>query len=146
MIMKTKYLTLFFFIMCAFAACKKSDTVSPTATDTASVSSSLVSTTWIVTYLFKDGADKTINFRDYRFTFNKDGLLTGANTLYSDNGSWSLISESNKTKLIMNFPSASRFQDISQDWEVTSKTADKIVMQHISGGSLQPEYLTIERG
>ncbi len=139
--------TSFIFLM--VAGCKKNNsdtTFINTSTEVTPVTTALVAGPWKVTYFFIDGTNRTNDFADFKFTFNSGGLLTGANSLFSENGSWSLTSASTKTKLNINLSSSTYFQDFTNDWEINSRTSTTIIMQHVSGsGSTQIDYLTIQK-
>ncbi len=128
------------------SGCKKSsNSENNTSTAVTPVRSSLISGLWKVTYFIKSGTNRTAEFSQYKLTFNSSGLLTGANDILAENGSWALVSDSGKTKLNITFPPSTLFTDLTEDWEITSRTAMRIVMQHTGSGSSQIDYLTIEK-
>lgn len=148
--MKNLSLILLSVIFFGSAGCKKngtdnSTTYNNTSTETTPVRTALIAGQWRVTYLVSSGSNQTAGYGEYKFTFNSNGLLTGANSLFSQNGSWTLRSDSGKTKLNIDLTSAPLFTELTDDWEITSRTSTKIVMQHVSGGSGQTDYLTIEK-
>lgn len=149
--MKHLSVILLSLILFCDAGCKKSntdnatDTYNNTSTETTPVRTALLSGQWKVTYFLNSGSNQTANFGEYKFTLNSNGLLTGANTLFSQNGNWTLNSDSGKTKLNIDFTSAPLFTELTGDWEITSRTSTKIVMQHVSGGSGQTNYLTTDK-
>lgn len=147
--MKKFPLILFALLLIIGSGCKKSSssntTVNETSTEVTPVRSSLISGRWKITYFIKNGSNKTAEFALYKLTFNSNGVLTGANDIMADNGSWALTTDSGKTKLNINFASAPFFAELTANWEITSRSASRIVMQHTEGGSSQLDYLTIEK-
>ncbi len=90
--MKKFPLILFTLLLIIGSGCKKSNgsTVNDTSTEITPVNNSLISGLWKVTYFIRNGSNRTAEFAQYKFTFNKSGLLTGANDMLAQNGNWSL--------------------------------------------------------
>lgn len=150
LIMKKISILLFSVILLGAAGCKKSSSdtntnTTNTSVDVTSVRSALIVGQWKVTYFVSNGINQTSNYTQYKLSFNSNGLLIGENSILSENGAWTLRNDSGKTKLGIDFTSAPMFAELTGDWEITSRSATRIVMQDVSGGSGQTDYLTIEK-
>ncbi len=133
-------------ILFLLAGCNKTNPEDVTSTEVTPVKSALLKSPWKITYLVSNGIDKTFEFKDFRFTFYSNNLITGANDIISENGSWDTVSESSKTKLIIDFSSSSLLTEVTGEWEILSRSATSITMQHIGGGSGgQTDYMTMTR-
>lgn len=143
-IMKTLIKIFISFVLLFAIGCKKSSTESTTSTEVTPVNSAIIKGQWKISYFMISGNNKTTDFTDFKLTFNTSGLLTGANSLLAENGSWSLTSESNKTKLTIDFSTTNLLKELTGDWEITSRSSATIVMQK-SSGTGQTDYLTIDK-
>jgi hypothetical protein len=45
---------------------------------------------------------------------------------------------------IISFASPANFRELSEDWEILSRTASKIKLKHVSGGNGGTDLLTFE--
>lgn len=100
--------------------------------------------TWRVTLFNDNGTIKTSNFSGYNFTFGSTGVVTVSGPS-SVTGSWSSFTDSGKQKFDMNFGAITNFNQLNEDWEVTSQSASRIELKHVSGGDGGISYLTIEK-
>jgi hypothetical protein len=89
---------------------------------------------------------KTNNYSGYNFTFGTDSALSATNGTTTQSGDWSTYADSGYTKLDMMFTALDGpFEEISEDWNVISRTATKIELKHVSGGDGSIDYLTLEK-
>ncbi len=107
--------------------------------------------TWRVTKFIDSGDDETSNFSDYTFVFGSSNSLVAENGNTSHNGSWS-ITDSNSNDDSMDdldfnisFTSPQDFEELTEDWDIISRTDTKIELIHISGGNGGTDYLTFEK-
>ena len=140
-----KKLLIFTLISClAFSACKKDDN-SSTDISTLTVTNTVTSGNWRITYYWDTNHDETINYAGYVFTFGNSAVLTAVKGATTITGTWSAILDDSKTKLVLNFNTPASFVEISDDWHVTERTDTRIKLQDISGGSGGKDYLTFEK-
>jgi len=109
---------------------------------------------WLITNYVDSGQDETNNFSGYSFTFGADNSLTANNGINTIVGTWSIIDssssddDSNSSDNIdfnIFFLSPSNFNELSEDWEIVSRTNSKIELIHISGGNGGTDNLTFEK-
>lgn len=132
---------LFFSLLLLFGmSCTKDAPVN----NNASINDIVKSGTWQISLYNDKGVVKTSNFAGYNFAFNSNGTVTatGASNV---SGTWSVISDSGKQKFLLNFGSVSLFNELNEDWEVTSKTATEINLAHVSGGDGGTSQLTLKK-
>lgn len=123
--------------------------------------SDLVSTgTWTITNFIDSGSDETTNFTGYGFSFNSDGNLVADNGSNTVNGTWSVTDDSgsdgsnddssiddSSDDIDFNifFASPSNFNELSEDWDIVSRTESRIELIHVSGGNGGTDNLTFEK-
>ena len=89
---------------------------------------------------------KKSNYSGYSFIFGADGSLSATNGSTSQSGDWSTYTDSGYTKLDIMFTALDGpFEEISEDWNVISRTTTKIELKHVSGGDGSIDYLTFEK-
>lgn len=86
---------------------------------------------WYVTYFFDD-YDETSDFTGYSFTFNADGTALADNGMQTS-GSWSTYTDSGVEKLDLNFGTMDPLEELQDDWEILSVSADLIELRDVSG-------------
>jgi hypothetical protein len=109
--------------------------------------------TWRITLYEDNGVNETNNYANYIFTFNSNGVLTAVNTT-TYNGTWSVTAsnsnDDSQDDLDFNIaflaPAPSAFtDDLTDDWDIISYTANKIQLIDVSGGNGGTDYLTFEK-
>ena len=130
------------------------DDNSNTAADPSPVINTVTSGTWRITLYEDSGVNETTNYSNYIFTFNTNGVLTAANST-SFNGTWSVTSSNSNddnpdNDLDFNIafvaPAPNSFtDDLTDDWDVISHTANRIPLVDVSGGNGGTDYLTFEK-
>jgi len=100
---------------------------------------------WKIVYFLDRDEEKTNYFTGYVFQFNANGKLTAKNTATKIEGTWSSRNDSGKTKLDINFSTPEQFEEISEDWEIITKTDTQIELLHVSGGDGHKDYLTFKK-
>ena len=108
--------------------------------------------TWRITSFIDSGIDETNHFTGYSFTFNSNGTLTASNGSNTVSGTWSVTDSSNSnddsnsnSDIDFNifFASPANFNDdLTEDWEIVTRSASKIELIHISGGNGGTDTLT----
>jgi len=115
------------------------------------VENTVESGTWRITKFIDSGDDETSDYNGYTFTFNSDNTLVAVNGTNTHNGTWS-ITDSNSgddslDDLHFNifFASPADFEELTDDWDMLSRTDTKIELVDISDGNGGTDYLTFEK-
>ncbi len=109
---------------------------------TTAIEDELTDGVWYVTYFFDD-YDETSDFSGYAFTFNADGTALADNGTQTS-GSWSTYTDSGVEKLDLNFGMMEPLEELMDDWEILSVSADLIELRDLSGDG-STDYLTFGR-
>lgn len=144
------FLSVVFFMNMA-STCSDDDS-SSSSSDPTPVINTVTSGTWRVTYYFDTDSDETSDFAGYNFTFGSSNVLTATNGTNTYTGSWSVTNDdsdddSPSSDLDFNilFSAPANFEDLSDDWNIVSRTDTKIELIDVSGGSGGTDYLTFEK-
>ena len=142
--MKTTLLLLMLSI--GLFSCDKDDDDNNSNITTVNLSATATTGTWRITYYYDTNQDETANFAGYVFTFAGGNVVTavkaGSPTV---TGTWTTGTDDSKVKLILSFATPASFNELSDDWHVTSRTDTKIVMTDVSGGNGGTDFLTFEK-
>ena len=140
------------FIINTASTCSSDDSNSSSTTDPTPIINTVTQGTWRVTYYFDTDTDETSDFAGYNFTFGSSNVLTATNGTNTFTGSWSVTSNnsnddspSNDLDFNILFASPANFEDLSDDWDIVSRTATKIELIDVSGGNGGTDYLTFEK-
>jgi hypothetical protein len=97
------------------------------------------------------GVNETSNFTGYNFTFASNNVLTAAGNGMTTSGTWS-VTDSNSNDDTLNdldfniaFTTPANFVDLTDDWDIVSRTDTKIQLIDVSGGNGGTDYLTFEK-
>lgn len=122
------------------------------STEIKQIKTNVQSGTWRITSFIDSGIDETNHFTGYSFTFNANGTLTASNGSNTVSGIWSVTDSSNSnddsnsnSDIDFNifFASPANFNDdLTEDWEIVTRTASKIELIHVSGGNGGTDTLT----
>lgn len=141
------------FILSVASTCSSDDSPNSSA-DAALVINTVTSGTWKVTFFEDDGVDETYHFTGYNFTFGASNVLTATNGTNTYTGTWSVTNDDSNddspssSGLDFNifFTSPPNFNDeLSDDWDILSRTDIKIELVDVSGGNGGTDYLTLEK-
>lgn len=135
-ILKTSALLLMMLI--AVSSCKKDDTI-------INVDNAIQQGNWKITFFEDNGNNETSDFSGYQFTFKEGGSIVASNGNSTINGTWVTGTDDSQSKLILNFGSATPFDELNEDWHVTEETPTMIKCEHISGGNGGTDFLTFEK-
>ena len=136
------------FIINTASTCSSDDSNSSSTTDPTPIINTVTQGTWRVTYYFDTDTDDTSDFAGYNFTFGSSNVLTATNGTATYAGSWSVTSDNSPSSdLNFNilFVSPVNFEDLSDDWDIVSRTSTKIELIDVSGGNGGTDYLTFEK-
>ncbi|MDC7999141.1 hypothetical protein [Gilvibacter sediminis] len=115
--------------------------------------------TWRVSRYEDNGQNETSDYNGYSFTFGSDGMLTATNSSNTVTGTWSVTVDSSSSDssdddgsddsddvdFNIFFASPADFEELSDDWDIVSRTDTRIELIDISGGDGSIEYLTFEK-
>ncbi len=132
--------------------CNNSDDDSSDTNDTPSeVISTVQNGSWRITSFIDSGRDETHHFTGYQFTFGSNDVLTATNGSITYTGTWrvtsssSSSSSSNDLDFDIFFNLNNDFEDLSDDWDIVSRSATRLELVDVSGGNGGTDYLTFER-
>lgn len=141
--------------MCIFmlniaSTCSNDDDNDNSSADTTPVINTVTAGTWRVTNFMEATTDHTSDFVGYNFTFATSNVLTATNGTNTYTGVWSVTSDDgddSESDFDFNiaFSTPVNFTELSEDWEIVSRTDVKIVLTHISGGNGGTDFLTFEK-
>jgi len=118
------------------------------------IKNTVQSGSWIITSFIDSGVDETNHYTGYSFTFNPDGTLVASNGSETVNGTWSVTDDdsnddspsSNDIDFNIVFSTPAIFNDdLTEDWEIVTRSANKIELIHVSGGNGGTDTLTFEK-
>ena len=134
------------FVLNVASMCSDDDDTSTQVSNPTEIASTLADGQWIVTLYKENDVVQTSNYSGYNFTFGTDSALSATNGTTTQSGDWSTYTDSGYTKLDIMFTALDGpFEEISEDWNVISRTATKIELKHVSGGDGSSDYLTLEK-
>ncbi len=104
----------------------------------------IINGTWFVSYFLDESIDQTAYYNGYNFSFNANGTVVATKNTSTINGTWSIITDDNVKKLIMNFD-GEVLKELEEDWKVLEFNASKIRLENISGGDGDVHYLNFSK-
>ena len=137
----------------AFLSCEKNDDGNSidNQVEIQQLTQIVTSGTWRITSFIDSGNDDTSDFSGYGFLFNTDGTLIAENGSAPVNGTWSITdsssSDDSNDDIDFNifFAEPSSFNELSEDWDIVSRSDVKISLVHVSGGNGGTDTLTFEK-
>jgi hypothetical protein len=139
----------FLFFLNTASMCSSDD--SSSLNNQSDVINTATSGTWKIILYNDSDVIKTSDFAGYNFTFNSNGVLSAVGVDLTIDGTWSVTDTNSSDDSIDDldfnifFTSPVDFAELSDDWDIVSKTATKIELIHISGGNGGTDYLTFEK-
>jgi hypothetical protein len=131
------------------------DSVQDPAVAVQAVTELAVSGSWVVASYIDSGQDETNDYAGYTFTFNQDGSLVADNGNTTVTGSWSVTSDdssddddydsSDDIDFNIFFSAPPAFEELSDDWDIESRTSARIQLIDISGGDGSTDILVFEK-
>lgn len=141
-------LCLVFFVNTA-SMCSSDDSSSDS--NQTNVINTVVSGTWRISNYVDSGVVKTNNFSGFNFTFSQNGILTATGNGITTTGTWSVTDRNSNDDTISDldfniaFTSPANFFDLTDDWDIISRTDTRIQLIDVSGGNGGTDYLTFEK-
>jgi hypothetical protein len=141
-------LLAFLFIINTASMCSSDDSPSTNQSQVIDLASS---GTWRITLYNDSGVVETSKFTGFNFTFGASNVVTATGNGLSYSGTWS-VTDSNSTDdsiddldFNISFTSPVDFADLTDDWDIVSKSSTKIELIDVSGGNGGTDYLTFEK-
>ncbi len=116
--------------------------------NTSGFTDNLTNNVWYVNLLEDDGNNETCNYVAYEFKFNTNQTVSATSTNNTVNGTWTVTNSSSGIDLVLNFEitgSNDPFDDLNDDWDVTTFDAQIIKLIDVSGGNGGTDYLNFAR-
>lgn len=137
-----------------FAACNSNDDPTNPVNPNANIVTDLPQGMWKISYYFDNNTNQTNTFSSFIFDFNSNGTVNVSNDIFSDIGTWQYEDASNDAsdddnidndeELVLLFSDSTFFGELSDDWHITSASANKVELFDESGdGSMQ--FLTFSK-
>ena len=131
------------------------DTMQDPSVAVQAVTDLAVSGSWTISSYVDSGTDETNDFNGYTFTFNADGSLVADNGSATITGNWSVTSDDSSDDddydsdddidFNIMFSAPPEFAELSDDWDIVSRSASRIELIDISGGNGGTDTLTFEK-
>jgi hypothetical protein len=131
------------------------DTMQDPSVAVQAVTDLAVSGSWTISSYIDSGTDETNDFNGYTFTFNADGSLVAVNGSATITGNWSVTSDDSSDDddydsdddidFNIMFSAPPEFAELSDDWDIVSRSASRIELIDISGGNGGTDTLTFEK-
>ncbi len=135
---------LFWVLLVGCLAFSCDDDDDPPSISPSEVSETLASGSWRVSYYKDRDDDETGDFAGYSFTFTTGGVAVATKNATDVVGAWATTDASNKVKVVLSF-SGSPLDELSEDWEVITRSSTEIKLRHVSGGDGHIDYLTFSK-
>jgi hypothetical protein len=141
-------------IICMLMACNDDDdsSVNNTNPAIAEIVNTVNQGTWRISTYTDDGVDETGHFTGYVFTFDDNNVLTATNQVNTYTGTWS-VTDSNSNDdspesdvdFNISFAAPANFAELTDDWDILSRTGDRIRLVDVSGGNGGTDYVTFDK-
>lgn len=126
-----------------------SSTSGPTINDVTNI---VTSGSWRITKYIDSGNNETSDFTGYNFIFSQNNILSASNGTNEYMGVWSVTNSSSSSSTSSNdidfnigFSGPEKFIELTDDWDIQSRSANKIELVDVSGGNGGTDYLTFEK-
>jgi len=143
-------ITLSFFLI-AFSCTTDETVINDNSAEIKQINDMVKSGTWSITSYIDSGNNETNDYTGYNFTFGDNGTLTASNGSNTVNGTWSVTDDSssdddsNDIDFNIFFSAPLNFEELSDDWDILTKSVSKIELIDISGGNGGTDTLTFEK-
>ena len=103
---------------------------------------------WQISNYNDSGDDETSDYNGYTFNFEANGVLTATNGANVLTGTWSVTSSNSDSgdddiefNIFFNVSEAHVFDDLIDDWEVSTTSSSQISLFDVSGGDGSTDVL-----
>ena len=107
---------------------------------------------WRVTTFVDSGVDETNHFTGYNFTFGSNGTLTAVKGETTVTGLWSVTDSDSSDDdpgsdidFNIGFTTPADFVDLTDDWDINERNANRISLIDVSGGNGGTDILVFEK-
>lgn len=140
-------------LLAGITACSDDDTKLSVNGNATAVANNLKSGTWRITSFVEEENDETSNFDGYDFTFGTNGVITATNGTNTYTGTWSVYDDDSSDDdgfdsdidVAINFTAPDEFTDLTDDWDILSRTGTEIKLIDVSGGDGGTDFLTFQK-
>lgn len=144
-------------LLAGMTACSDDDSKSNVNGNATAVANNLKSGTWRITNFVEEGNIETDNFNGFNFTFGENGVLTATNGTDTYTGSWSVYDDNSNDNdndddgfdsdidVDINFTAPAEFTDLTDDWDIVTRTGTEVQLIDVSGGNGGTDYLTFTK-
>lgn len=158
--MKTKIATIFsifIFIITLVGCSEDDDSNNSNQINITQATQNTQNGTWRISSFIDSGEDETNDFTGFIFDFKNDGSVMASRGELTVLGTWSINDSSNSSddddgssddvdfNLFFNVPESNDFDDLSDDWDITSISSSKIELIDVSGGNGGTDILVFEK-
>ncbi len=114
-----------------------------------------VSGSWTISSYVDSGTDETSDYNGYTFNFSADGSLEAVNGTTVVTGSWSVTNDDSSDDddydsdddidFNIFFSAPPIFEELTDDWDIVSRSSTRIELIDISGGDGSTDFLVFEK-
>lgn len=108
--MKKQLVMLFCAAVCFFAACRKDD-----------VSKIVIHGDWKISSYKMNGIDRTADYSDYTFSFDRNNQLKVSSNDGTVEGTWYKSASDYQQKLLLDFNAGTKLDSLVNDWYVMER-------------------------
>lgn len=108
--------------------------------------------TWRITTFVDSGVIETDHFAGYTFTFGNNGTLTAVKGETTVTGLWSVTDDNGSDDdpgsdidFNIGFTAPADFVDLTDDWDINERNANRISLIDVSGGNGGTDILVFEK-
>jgi len=101
--------------------------------------------TWIVANFINKSVNETNNYNDFILDFKEDFIVTATKGNDVVNGTWSVIYDSGKLKLNLNFGEIIPFDEFNEDWKAVDIKNTRVEVNDLSHSGIEESKLVLER-
>lgn len=101
--------------------------------------------TWLIANFINKGVVETVNYNDFVFDFMPDGTVTATKINEVVNGTWEVVYDSGKLKLLLNFNDIIPFNKFNEDWITVDVQTARVEVSNIDSNTNAESKLVFER-
>lgn len=157
--MKSSIITLSLIsLLMATVGCSSDDedTINDNNANAEAISNLMAGGNWVITSYVDSGQDETQDYSGYEFIFAADGTLTADNGTTVVNGTWSVSDDDSSddsddydstddVDFNIFFATPEIFNELTDDWDIVTRSSTRIELIDISGGNGGTDTLTFEK-
>ncbi len=101
--------------------------------------------TWLVANFVNNGENETENYNDFVLDFMIDGNVTATKNNDVITGTWKVVYDSGKLKLVLNFNDTIPFNEFNEDWLTVDVQTARVEVKNINSDTNAESKLVFER-